>query len=159
MIRHALLALVILFGATTLIQPTQAQTPGEQAVLETLKVFFDGLTAQDSTRMWPVTDRGARLVITTSDESGTPVMSSVPIEQFMTFITDYEGETMLETYWDPQIRIEDNLATAWVRYNFFVGEQLDHCGEDAFQFFRSTEGWKIIAVADTQRREGCEKHE
>ena len=49
----------------------------------------------------------------------------------------------------------DNLATVWVDYNFYVDDAIDHCGEDAFQLFRAPNGWKIIAVADTQRTEGC----
>ncbi len=53
------------------------------------------------------------------------------------------------------VRIRDNLATMWIEYAFFRGEQMSHCGEDAFQLARTEEGWKIIALADTQRTEGC----
>ena len=56
---------------------------------------------------------------------------------------------------DPEIRIEDNLAAVWLEYAFYVGDRLDHCGEDHFQLARTTEGWKIIAIADTQRSSGC----
>jgi len=54
-----------------------------------------------------------------------------------------------------EVRQNDNLATVWARYTFFAGEQLSHCGYDAFQLAKSDQGWKIFAIADTQRREGC----
>ncbi len=55
------------------------------------------------------------------------------------------------------MRVEDNLATVWLAYDFFVGDELDHCGEDTFQLARTSLGWKIIAIADTRRDEGCER--
>ena len=54
------------------------------------------------------------------------------------------------------MRIDDNLATVWNQYAFYLGDTLHHCGVDAFQLFRSSDGWKIIQVSDTQRTEGCE---
>jgi hypothetical protein len=42
-------------------------------------------------------------------------------------------------------------------YNFYVGSRLDHCGEDAFQLARTPGGWKIIAIADTQRSDCVER--
>ena len=61
--------------------------------------------------------------------------------------------------WNPEIRIEDNLAAVWVEYNVWGGDTIDHCGTDHFQLFRSTEGWKMIAIADTQQRTGCTPQE
>ncbi len=124
-------------------------------IMDVIKVFFDGLAAQDSVAMMSVTDPGARLVLTSSKADGSPLMRSIPIDDFVNRILSAEPGSLLETYWDPSIRVHDNLATVWISYNFYVGDNLDHCGEDSFQLFRSADGWKIIAIADTQRREGC----
>lgn len=159
MIRPLRFFLILILGVMASAPPVQAQSSDEEAILEAIKTFFDGFAAQDSTQMWSVTERGARLVMTSSSDDGSPMMRSVTMTQFMDFVVNHEGEPMVETYWDPQIRVEDNLATVWIRYNFYVGETLDHCGEDTFQLFRSAEGWTIIAVADTQRRAGCEARE
>jgi hypothetical protein len=56
---------------------------------------------------------------------------------------------------DVEIRVEDNVATVWNRYVFYVDGRADHCGIDAFTLVRTTNGWKVLTVADTQRREGC----
>ena len=36
---------------------------------------------------------------------------------------------------------------------------LSHCGTDAFQLLRTTEGWRIVALADTYQAEGCARRE
>jgi predicted metal-dependent phosphoesterase TrpH len=43
----------------------------------------------------------------------------------------------------------------WTAYDFHVNSRFSHCGYDSFQLTRTAAGWKIIAIADTQRREGC----
>lgn len=128
-------------------------------IMDAIRVFFDGLADQDSVAMMSVTDPGTRLVLTSSKADGSTLMRSIPIENFVGLIMSPQGDSLLETYWDPSVRVHDNLATVWLQYNFYIGERLDHCGEDAFQLFRSDEGWKIIAIADTQRRIGCTPEE
>lgn len=54
--------------------------------------------------------------------------------------------------WDVEIQVDGPLATAWVPYVFYVGDQLSHCGVNAFQFAELESGWKIIQVTDTRRR-------
>jgi len=137
-----------------------AQTSSEeQAVMESIAIFFDAFAAQDGDKMMSVTDSTARLVITANDSTGQPVMQPVSMEQFVGFITRPRAEKVVETYWDPQVTVHDNLATVWMNYNLWVDDKVDHCGYDNFQLFRSKTGWKIIAIADTQRKEGCEAHD
>lgn len=76
--------------------------------------------------------------------------------QFMEFMAGPRPEKIVETYWNPRIVIHDNLATVWLDYNLWIGDKIDHCGKDSFQLARFDSGWKIIAVADTQRTTGCE---
>ncbi len=58
--------------------------------------------------------------------------------------------------WDPKIEIDGNLAQAWTQYAFYVGKKFSHCGVDAFQLFKGTDGtWKIFQLADTRQKEGC----
>jgi hypothetical protein len=49
--------------------------------------------------------------------------------------------------------VDGPLATAWMDYTFHVGERFSHCGVNAFQLFRSDDGWQIIQIADTRRSE------
>ena len=50
------------------------------------------------------------------------------------------------------------LATVWADYDFHFGKTFSHCGVDAVQLLKTAEGWKIVSIADTFVREGCEQH-
>ncbi len=123
--------------------------------MQAIAVFFDGLAAKDSTAMLSVSDPGMRVVLTSTKADGDPLMRAIPIGDFVAFVVGQQDTPMRETYWAPEVKVHDNLATVWIEYNFYFNDTLDHCGEDTFQFFRSAAGWKIIALADTQRRDGC----
>lgn len=146
----ALVGLLVAPGAG----PLRGQNSDHKAALEAIRMFFEGLTTQDTALMASVLEDGARLVQTLTVE-GQPTIRTVPMKEFVDRIGGHEGEALLERYWAPEIRIEDNLAAVWLEYAFYVGDRLDHCGEDHFQLARTTEGWKIIAIADTQRSSGC----
>ena len=64
----------------------------------------------------------------------------------------YLDERLLEV----ETRVSGGLATIWATYAFYADTSFSHCGVDAFQLARTTEGWKIIQVADTRQREGCD---
>ena len=136
----------------------QAQTDHE-VVMATIDQFFEGFAAGDTTLMWPTVDRDARLVLTSSDETGQPTLRIIPIDAFMTSMARPRQTPMREAIWNPEIRVVDNLAAVWVNYNVWVGDRIDHCGVDHFQLARTTDGWKMIAIADTQQRTGCVAHE
>ena len=125
-------------------------------IMEPIDVFFEGFAEGDTTKMWTVTERSARLMITDFDEAGAPRVRPIPMAQFMEFMARPREQRILETYWNPRMTIHDNLATVWLDYNLWIGDTIDHCGKDAFQLARYASGWKIIAIADTQRKTGCE---
>jgi len=67
------------------------------------------------------------------------------------------NEAWNERMFAPEVRIDGTLATVWTEYDFHLGSQFSHCGVDAFQLLKTSAGWKIVALSDTARREGCEK--
>lgn len=141
-------------------QPAGAQPAADRdAVLDAIRIFFDGFAAKDSTAMQQVTDPEGRLVVTSFNQGGNPTMRSFPMDQFIRLVASRDGAPVREEYWNPEVTIHDNLATVWTDYNLWVGDEIDHCGKDSFQLFRSMTGWVIIAIADTQRRDGCIPHE
>ena len=42
-----------------------------------------------------------------------------------------------------------------MNYAFQVEGVPSHCGVNAFQLVKGSEGWQIPQVTDTRRREGC----
>jgi hypothetical protein len=37
-----------------------------------------------------------------------------------------------------------------------VGDRFSHCGVDAFTLAKEDDAWKIVALTDTRRRQGCD---
>lgn len=154
---RSIVGLLLFAGVTVACAwPATAQDQDHEDILGAIAVMFDGLAARDTAGMATVLDPGARLVQTGTDAEGMPRMTSVDMESFLGSIGRTDGPDIEERYWDPQVVIHGNLATVWISYVFLVEGEISHCGEDTFQLARTNDGWKIIAIADTQRRQGCE---
>jgi hypothetical protein len=133
----------------------RAQASDHDAVMATIEGFFEGFAEQDSTKMHRYMDPDGRLVTTGSDQAGRPVMRAFRAGDFLQMLLGPRQQPIRETIANPEIRVVDNLAAVWVDFNLWVGDEIDHCGVDHFQLFRSPEGWRIVATADTNRRTGC----
>jgi hypothetical protein len=127
-----------------------AQSGEAAAVRAVVDAVFDGMRAGDSTAVRTVMHPEARLM-TTGTRDGKPVLESSPIDRFIASIGAPHDEPYDERISDVVIQVDDNLATAWMNYAFHVGDRLSHCGVNAFQFFKSEAGWKIIQITDTRR--------
>lgn len=133
--------------------PGQAPAP-DTAVLATVMRLFDAMRARDTVALRAVFDSGARLVSAGLTREGAPVLQVTTIDEFVRAIG---GLTIVadERLFDPEVRQDGGLATVWTRYAFYADAQFSHCGVDAIQLGRTAAGWRILALADTRRREGC----
>ena len=131
----------------------QAQESADEA-LATVQALFDAMRAGDTASMRSLFEDDARLVMTFNNQEGEPGTRVATLDQFLQNVGSAEA-VLDEQFWDAEVRVEDNLATVWNKYAFYYGGQLHHCGVDSFQLARGMQGWKIIAIADTQRRQGC----
>jgi hypothetical protein len=155
--RIILPAAVVLAALSTAAPSAKAQpsSNAEQEVLAVVNKVFDGMRTRDTAAMRSAFDTAARLV-TTSNRDGEPTVRSTKISDFIAIIGRAPvTDTLKETIHDTEVRVDDNLATVWTAYDFHVNSRFSHCGYDSFQLTRTAAGWKIIAIADTQRREGC----
>lgn len=137
--------------------PAAAQQPADaerQAVLAVVTRMFDAMRTRDSAAMRSVFDPAGRLV-SIRMRQGQPVVSVTPWEQFAASNARDTARVWDERIYDPEVRIDATLATVWVAYDFYAGPTFSHCGYDAFQLLKTAQGWKILQVADTFRREGC----
>lgn len=134
-------------------QPLAAQSPAEE-VVAVVERLFDGMRARDRAMLESVFHESARLM-GAGEREGEPFVSETPIARFIETVASSEGALLDERIYDPEVRVDGNLATVWVAYDFYRGEEFSHCGYDAFQLARTGEGWKIIQVADTRRVSGC----
>ena len=56
---------------------------------------------------------------------------------------------------DYKVEIDGNLAHIWTPYEFWLNENFLHCGANSFTLARFNEGWKIIHLIDSRRKEDC----
>jgi hypothetical protein len=141
---------VLTLGASQL--QAQATTP-EQEVLAVVNRFFDGMRAQDTTVIRGTLFGDVRLLTTGTNREGKLVARAEAMDGFIQSIPKIPGKPD-ERISAPEVRVEDNLATVWTRYEFYLGDKYSHCGIDAFQLVKTESGWKIATIADT-RRQSC----
>lgn len=151
-VRWPIPALALILAAVPV--PLHSQTPDDE-VLAVVRQLFDGMRAADSSMVRSALHPDARLVSVGDGVEG-PALNSTPMDSFVSAVGTPHEEVWDERIWDPEVRIDGRLATVWVPYAFYLGEELSHCGVDAFQLFDGPDGWKIFHIADTRRREGCE---
>ena len=140
-------------------QPTQKDVSGmtdEEQVIHVVEELFNAMREANKDKAAALFTSDAKLV-STSFENNNPVISNMPISDFVNNIGQLQPDLVDEQIFNIEVRIDDNLATLWTDYNLYVREEFSHCGVDAFQLFKGVNGWQIFHVSDTRRTEGCNK--
>ena len=150
--RRLVLALVAALIAAALGRPLSAQQNEEAEIIAVAQRMFDAMRTRDTTALRSVFDASARLVSVTRQGA----VRAEPAENFIRAVAgSKDGPAWNERFWDPEVRIDGNIAQLWGKYDFHLGDKFSHCGIDAFQLAKTTAGWKIVQVADTRRQTGC----
>lgn len=138
--------------------PAAAQDAGHasdrEAVERVVRDLFDAMRAGDSASARGLFAPEARLERPVSSDGGTE-LQVVPVEAFLGTIGGAGPDRLDEEIWDVEVRVDGKLATAWMRYRFYLDGEFHHCGVNAFRLYRTADGWKIFGIADTSRTEGC----
>lgn len=136
--------------------PLDAQPgpPGADTPEAAVRGLFDAMRAADSAAARSYLHPDARLQRPVEGE-GRPALSVSGSEGWLESIGDAEPGQLDEEIWNLEVRRDGRLATAWMRYAFYLDGELHHCGVNAFQLVRVEEGWKAFSIADTSREEGC----
>ncbi len=57
---------------------------------------------------------------------------------------------------DYQTSTDGLMANVWTPYEFYLNEELSHCGVNSFQMIYEEDSWKIFYIVDTRKTGGCE---
>lgn len=148
----------ILFFAVTVACSAQVdaqRADQEAAIEEAVNDLFDAMRAADSAGVRAAFHPDATLQSVTREDDGEGYMlGATPVEAFVQGVGG-DHPVYDEQISDLQIQVDEGLATAWMNYSFYMGDEFSHCGVNAFQYVLTDEGWKILHVTDT-RRKGCE---
>jgi imidazolonepropionase-like amidohydrolase len=133
-----------------------AAVPDErEAVLAVVQRLWDGMRRRDTALVRSVFDSSAALT-RVATRNGEARVQVTPVSGFVEAL-GRASEAWNERMFAPDVRVDGSLATVWTEYDFHLGSQFSHCGVDAFQLLKTSAGWKIVALSDTARREGCAK--
>ncbi|HEY0023089.1 MAG TPA: nuclear transport factor 2 family protein [Longimicrobium sp.] len=127
-------------------------TPEQQEVRAVVDRMFDAMRAGDSTALRPLFHPTARLQ-SVGVREGRTMLRGDSIDPFIRAVGTPHDKVWDERISEVEIRVDGPLATAWMNYAFYLGDQFSHCGVNAFQFVRMEAGWQIIQITDTRRRE------
>ncbi|SRR6266542_497350 len=127
----------------------------ERAVMAVVQQLFDGMRARDTAKMRATLHTDARLFSAGVKDS----VPTVTIESITTWLagipTARPGLLLDERLRNPVVKVDAGLASVWAEYTFYLGDKLSHCGVDTFHLVKTADGWRIIDLADTRRRERC----
>ncbi|UCD24269.1 MAG: hypothetical protein JSW51_14820 [Gemmatimonadota bacterium] len=130
-----------------------ASSPEQQQVVAVVEQLFHGIATQDTILLGRLLDRDAQLV-SVREVNGEPSWTRRNRADFLSGIGTNEVE-MVERMWDPEVRVDGDIASLWAPYDFHVDGEFSHCGYDAFHLVRKRGVWLITAITYTVRTEGC----
>lgn len=152
--RFARLVLPLLAAALGVPGIASAQGSDREVILATVQKVFDAMRTRDTALLAQAFDSTARLVGVSN--RGTPSVSLTAPAQFGAAIARAPaGDVWNERIYDPEVRIDGNVAQVWAYYTFHRNTTFSHCGVDAFMLVKVGTAWKITQLADSRRTEGC----
>jgi hypothetical protein len=150
--KRLLLVALLAAGAS----PVAGQSD-EAEVMAVVNRLFDGMRAGDSTMVRSTFHPTMTLARIFVNRQGDPVIHTGMPDEFVKAVGTPHDKEWDERIWEPVVHIDGRLATAWTPYAFYLGGDLSHCGVNAFQLFNGNDGWSIIRITDTRRREACDE--
>lgn len=131
-----------------------AQNNEESAVKEAVNRLFTGMKTGDS-----VLTRSAfapnAVMQTIVNKDGKITVRTELVNDFVKLIGTPHKEIYDERIVFTKILMDGALASVWTDYKFYVGEKFSHCGVNSFQLVKGDQGWQIVYIIDTRRKERC----
>jgi uncharacterized protein (TIGR02246 family) len=136
--------------------PVFSQSDEEQ-VEAVIRSMFDGMRTKNADQVAAAFAVDALMQTVISKPEGNQIGSNA-VADFVKRIATTPTETNLdERILDYQINVDGTMASAWTPYRFYVNGNFSHCGVNSFQLVKMAEGWKIVYIIDTRRKEPCQE--
>ncbi len=123
-------------------------------IVNVVRKLFDGMRDGDSSVVRTVFAPNAKLRTLEIVDNNVEVVKEY-IDDFIAAVGSPHEKIWDERILSYSINIEPDMATAWTEYMFYYGDELMHCGVNAFLFLRLNNEWKISQITDT-RRSNCD---
>ena len=135
--------------------PVSAQDADRTAVLATVQKVFTAMRTRDTALLRQAFDTSGRLAGVSTRNGPATVRLTVPSAFGNAIASAPAGDVWNERIWDPEVRIDGDVAQVWAYYTFHRNNTFSHCGVDAFMLLKVGGEWKITQLADSRRTTGC----
>jgi hypothetical protein len=117
------------------------------AVLETVREMLEALGSRNTSRLEALhLPQALTISVRTGGEAEFPRVLTLP--ELLESIADVTVP-LRERIWDPEVRVDGDVASVWTPYDFYVDGEFSHCGHDAFHLIRVGDDWRIAAASYT----------
>jgi hypothetical protein len=136
--------------------PSLAQTP-EQEVEAVIRSLFDGMKQKNAEQVAAAFSPEGLMQTVQQKPEGTTVGSNSVADFVKRIAGTPAGTTLDERILSYHIKVDGSMASAWTPYKFYVNDTFSHCGVNSFQLVKLADGWKIVYIIDTRRKEPCQE--
>jgi hypothetical protein len=148
--------LLLLVAPTVLAQ--EPPPDPEAQVMQVVNDLFDAMRAADSATVRTLFHPElVKMASSFRQRDGTPAVRFGGLAGFASSVGGAAPGEFDERLGKPEVVLNDNLATVFTPYAFYLNQQLTHCGVNVFLIARSGDDWRIVGLADTRRLEDCEE--
>ena len=148
------LFLIVMIPATIL----AGSVSDNESPSQVIESFFDGMRASDGDILKTLITDDITLHTVTQRE-GKTVRAATDMNRFLESVSNAPVGLLNEELTSLEVHRDGDLATAWMEYNFYRGDEFSHCGVNSINLIRKTEGWKIFSIVDTRRTVNCDQTE
>ncbi|WP_372802295.1 nuclear transport factor 2 family protein [Lutibacter sp.] len=122
-----------------------------------INTFFEGLHTADTTLINSVISKNILMQTTFINSKGESILrSSTKKNFFTTLLSKKEEDVWFEKLLSVEIKIDGNIASVWIPYEFYLNDIFSHCGANSFQlYYNNNNHWEIIYIIDTRRKKDC----
>lgn len=153
--KQLLLIFALLLSISAIAQKSNSEN---EAIKKVVNTVFEGMRLSDSTMVKSVFAPNAVLqTIRTSKDGQSATVNGNRIGSWLKAIAQPKTPDQVwnEVMEFNHILVDGNLAQVWGKYTFNIGNKFSHCGTDNITLVKHAEGWKIVYLIDTSRKEGC----
>jgi len=132
-----------------------AQQIEQDAIKQTINTMFTAMRKGDSTMLRSTFAKGIAFQGVASKKDGTVSLETENPNDFIKMVGTPHKGVYDERVTFADIKIDGPLASVWAPYKFYLDDKYSHCGVDVFQLMKTADGWKIIYIVDTRRKDNC----
>lgn len=154
--KQLLLIFALLLNTLAIAQTSDSE---KEAIKKVVNTVFEGMRLSDSSMVKSVFAPNAVLqTIRPTKDGQSAGVNGNRLESWLKAITQPKTPDQVwnEVMDFDHILIDGNLAQVWGKYIFNIGNKFSHCGTDNITLVKHADGWKIVYLIDTSKKEGCQ---